>query len=124
MSHDNYKKIVKLTKEANDQRYEAHSQENLKRHIKTKFKTTMIGALSKFEETFGELWGHGKNDSELSEQELDNKKKWDLVRTEILNNGNDQLRAALNEIGEYTVRTKNKTYEFTIKDKEGLTKNE
>ena len=114
-SHETMKKIVQQRKEANDRRYEAHSQDTLKRHVTTKFKTTMIGALAKFEELFGDSWGHGKSEDALTEPERLNREKWQTVRTEILNQGNSQLRAAMSEIEEYTIRRNKKIYDIPLK---------
>lgn len=67
------------------------------KNILTKrFQTTMIGALFEFEKTFGHLWGQFKPDDQpLSAQEEYFQEKWDQVRNQILNNGNNQLRKAL-----------------------------
>lgn len=127
MKEENYsdlKAIVSMTRQANDQKYEAHSKSMLKKHIETKFKTTMIGSLSKFEELFGHLWGHGLADNELTEEQLRFKEAWQLARTEILNNGNNQLRAAHNEIEQYSIRFNKNEYNFLVKDKKGLTRDE
>lgn len=84
--------------------YKEDSRERLVRSLEKKFKTTFIGALAHFEEAFGpQLWGKGLAYGQLSELQLRNKKTWDLVRTNVLNNGNNQLRAAIQEIAEYTV---------------------
>lgn len=80
----------------NDRRHSEHDKKKLAASIEKKFKTTMIGALSKFEKYFGYLWGYNK--SSLTADELAWKKLWDEVRTEILNNGNNQLRAAHDDI--------------------------
>jgi hypothetical protein len=71
-----------------------------------KFKTTMIGAIASFEENFGYLWGHGKPVADLTENETSFREKWELTRTEILNKGNSQLRAALEEINHYDLSWK------------------
>jgi len=118
------KRIVKMTRDANDKKYEAHSKSMLKKHVETKFKTTMIGALSKFEELFGSLWGHGLQDNELGPEEIKWREAWQLARTEILNNGNNQLRAAQNEIDQYTIRYIKNEYNFLVKDNKGLTEDE
>lgn len=64
-------------------------------NVQKKFQTTMIGALARFEETFGYLWEKEHKDRELFEQ------KWEDTRNSILNNGNKQLRSALNEISDF-----------------------
>lgn len=123
-THGELSKIVRMRREANEHKHEAHSQSILKKHITTKFRTTMIGSLAHFEEIFGMLWGHGKRNEDLTEEELEWKEKWMLARTEILNNGNDQLRASLNEIDQYTVKFNKNEYTFRVKDKKGLIEDE
>lgn len=113
-THDQMKKIVQLAREANEKKYENRSKESLKRHITTKLKTTMIGSLDRFEKIFGGLWGHGKPDSDLTPEEAENKKLWELVRTEVLNNGNNQLRAAMSEVDQYTVKYNKQKYDFVV----------
>lgn len=124
MNHTELKTLHSAHRKANEQRYEAHSKETLKRNITTKFKTTMIGALSKFEDMFGDLWGHGKDDYELNRQQAELKKRWDIVRTEILNNGNNQLRAAIAEVDQYTIRYNKTEYNFILRNKGELTRDE
>lgn len=73
--------------------------DQMKKDILTKrFQTTMIGALFAFEETFGHLWGQNKHENHLTNEELDFLDKWDLVRNQILNNGNNQLRKAISDL--------------------------
>lgn len=123
-SHSELKNMVQMTRQANDKKYEAHSRNMLKKHIQTKFKTTMIGALSRFEELFGDLWGHGLSEHDLDEDQRYWREKWQLARTEILNNGNNQLRASLNEVEQYNVKFNKNEYKFNIGDKKGLIEND
>jgi hypothetical protein len=70
---------------------------------KTKLKTSFVGALAKFETYFGSLWGHGKPRTECTETQLHNREVWDQCRTEVLNNGNSQIRAMESELDQYTI---------------------
>lgn len=87
----------------------------LKLILTKRFQTTMIGALFEFEKNFGYLWGHNKNEDELTDMELDFLDRWDMVRNQILNNGNNQLRKAISDLSKnignhkyhYTFRTSN-----------------
>lgn len=73
--------------------------DELQKSILTKrFQTTMIGALFAFENTFGYLWGQEKNEEDLTNSELDFLDKWDIVRNQILNNGNAQLRKSIADL--------------------------
>ena len=60
--------------------------------VETKFKTTMIGALARFEESFGHLWEEAGPDQQ---EYLD---LWEYTRNSILNNGNKQMRSALEDL--------------------------
>lgn len=101
----------------NEEKYKDNSKKRLLDIIGKKFKTTMIGSLAKFEENFGFLWGHGKN--ELTEQESEFRKIWDNVRTEILNNGNNQLRAAQDEIANHSMSWDKYRTDFIVKPQTG-----
>jgi hypothetical protein len=79
-----------------------------------RFQTTMIGALFEFEKSFGYLWGQHKNEEELNDKELDFLDRWDNVRNQILNNGNNQLRKAISDLG-YSVKY---NYKFNNNRKE------
>lgn len=117
MDHATNKKMIEMAKRANDEKYENNSRDQLKRAVTTKFKTTMIGALSQFEEFFGYLWGHDE-DRQLTHSEQEFKKVWDLVRTQVLNNGNAQLRATMQEIDQYTVKWNKFKTDFIVKPKD------
>lgn len=78
-----------------------------------RFQTTMIGALFEFEKSFGYLWGQTKEEEDLTDNELDFLDKWDNVRNQILNNGNNQLRKAISDLGhniKYKYKFNNKNY--------------
>lgn len=81
--------------------------DNSSKMILTKrFQTTMIGALFEFEKTFGYLWGQDKDENDLTEKELDFLDRWDTVRNQILNNGNNQLRKAISDLSKNQGNTK------------------
>jgi hypothetical protein len=65
--------------------------------IKKRIQTTMIGAIARFEENFGFLWGQDK-DIDLNSEQIRNLEIWEKTRTEILDNGNNQIRGAISEI--------------------------
>lgn len=82
-----------------------------------RFQTTMIGALFEFEQTFGSLWGHNKNEEDLTDSELNFLDRWDFVRNQILNNGNSQLRKSIADIDKLRGATKY-NYNFYNKRKD------
>lgn len=96
-------KSRKADVEYNKTIYREKSRKRLSTILEKKMKTSFIGALSQFEQYFGRLWGHGKQEEELTDNELKFRKVWEDTRTAILNNGNNQLRAVQNEISEYSI---------------------
>src|SRR4051812_9859758 len=88
-----------------ERRYKEASKQRLLRTIEKKCKTLMIGALAQFEQIFGrDLWGYGKDDSDKTQEELIAYELWQKCRTNILNNGNNQIRAIDNEVQNYEVK--------------------
>jgi hypothetical protein len=51
--------------------------------IKKRIQTTMIGAIARFEENFGFLWGQDK-DIDLNSEQIRNLEIWEKTRTEII----------------------------------------
>jgi hypothetical protein len=68
--------------------------------ISKRFETTIIGSLVRFEESFGYLWGLDSN-KPLTAKEQDFLDMWEILRTSILNHGNNQMRMALDDIINY-----------------------
>ena len=102
-------------KKGNEEKYAQHSKKRFIQTMSTKFRTTMIGALVAFEESFGYLWGHGKDAEDLTEREKENRILWEQTRTEVLNKGNNQMRAAIEEISNYTLKWERYKTEFIIR---------
>ena len=74
-----------------------HDKQELMKSIEKRIQTTMIGALARFEESFGHLWNTPEDSGEAE-------KYWDIwenTRNQILNNGNNQLRSALEDLGNF-----------------------
>ena len=84
---------------------------------------SIIGAISTFEEAFGFLWGHGSSDDKLSEEEEIMKEVWEKTRTAILNNGNNQIRSAKNEIECNTVHWDRYNVQIPITEEENKKEN-
>lgn len=83
----------------------------LMNNINKRFKTTMIGALARFEDSFGYLWEDENNPNSENFNLL-----WERVRDEILNNGNKQLRATINEVSNFIskdIKVK-RTYNYDV----------
>jgi hypothetical protein len=95
-------------------RVAAKSKTQLSSIIERKVKTTMIGAISQFEQFFGELWGYNKHASERTREEQVMYDKWMIARTNILNNGNNQNRALQNELQQYFILWQGYHYDFPV----------
>lgn len=104
------------SREASEAKYVDESRKRLDRIITQKLNTTFIGAISTFEKNFSFLWGAGKKESELTDEEKHLLNIWQNVRTEVLNNGNNQLRALRNELQNHNVSWNRHT--ITIQAKE------
>lgn len=80
--------------------------------ISKRFETTTIGILARFEDTFGYLWGHN-SDKELSLQQQKFLDMWEILRTSILNHGNNQMRLAIDDIISH-IEEENQHYKYRI----------
>lgn len=98
-----YMTMKRKSQEASQDRYIEESRKRLDKIISTKLNTTFIGALAAFEKNFGFLWGHTKKDIDRTEEEKQLYLIWESVRTEVLNNGNNQLRALRNELQNHNI---------------------
>jgi hypothetical protein len=70
--------------------------EAIKKIAESNIKTTFIGAIATFEETFGFMWGHGKLHKTKEEEELF--QLWQICRKQILDKGNNNIRLAKQSI--------------------------
>jgi hypothetical protein len=93
------------------EKYKVDSKDRLSKILRKKIETTMIGALSTIEDTFGFLWGKGQEEPLTDEQEI-MKELYQSVRSEILDRGNNQARNIDAELGQYEVEWKK--YSMTI----------
>ena len=78
--------------------------EDIIQSIEKRLKTTMIGALAKFEANFGYLWEDDSPDQEM----YDN--MWENTRNDILNHGNHQIRSTIKELVDYFYNKNNIKY--------------
>lgn len=91
-------------------------QQEILKNIETRLRTIMIGSLSRIEKHFGYLWNYG-DDAETKNHEIFSE-KWEDLRLEILNHGNNQIRAAIDDM-EMFFNKENKyvyNYKFLIDD--------
>ena len=109
--------LKKQLKETQNQRYLEQSRERLTKIISTKIKTSFIGALDVFEKHFGHFWGYNIETGETKPKSLEERRLyelWQLVRTQVLDKGNNQLRAAQSEISNHIVSWQRYHIDFII----------
>lgn len=97
-----------------DKDYQKKSKERLEKIATKKVTTTMIGALSSFEEEFGHLWGQGKTSLSANEELMRN--IWNEVRKKILDTGNNQIKNLKEEFSQYTIEWNRYQYTILFKD--------
>jgi hypothetical protein len=109
---EDFSELVRKSKKfKNDKevRYNESSKDRLSKVSKKKIQTTMIGALSSIEAHFGFLWGQDNSEEltprqELTPEQEHMKEVYELVRSEILDRGNNQVRNLEAELTQYDVK--------------------
>jgi len=91
MKNEEYQRLA----QDGEQESLGHPKEPVDAIIVQNMKTAFIGALASFEEHFGELWGHGRRECDLSEVQMAYRNIWSNARTRILDIGNCCLRAVI-----------------------------
>ena len=107
-----YESLFKQKKELETQRkqkYKIDSRERLKKIARKKIQTTMIGALDTIEKHLGFLW------EDESSQSKRLKEIYEIVRQEILDRGNDQIRNLDTEINQYDIEWLRYTLTLPVK---------
>ncbi len=84
----------------NKENWKTKCNERLQNIIAKKMTTLMIGSLDNIEKIFGDLWGHGKPETDF---ELECFKEWSILRQAILDLGNKQIRAIKKECEQYDI---------------------
>jgi len=87
-------------KQKAEDKYKEDSKERLSKIMKKKINTTMIGALSSIEDHFGSLWNNGQNMTDEQQALYDT---YQVIRSEILDKGNNQSRNVDAELNQYEV---------------------
>jgi hypothetical protein len=95
------------------------SKDKLFKAAKKKIQTTMIGALSTLEGSFGFLWGF---DAAEEDKTLEQKKVYEIyeeARAQILDRGNTQIRNLESEFVNYDIVRKKHYITLPVKPKTG-----
>ena len=87
-------------------------KDNVMKICEKAIKTTMIGAISSLEDSLGHLWAHESIPSNEQEQYM--KEIFTKIRSEILGNGNDQIRNVITELENYNITQKNKSINIPL----------
>jgi len=91
-------------KQIREDRSKSKSKHELLESAKQKIKTTMIGALSSLEDSFGFLWSHDcKDDSYRSDDQMRLMQIYKEARAEILDKGNEQIRLLELDFSSYEI---------------------
>lgn len=114
LSHGQMKALSSKMKSAREERYMEQSRRRLDKIVSTKVRTAFIGALAAFEEEFGFLWGQDTPEDQLTEEQANMRELWIRARTNVLNNGNTQLRAVRNEIANQTIKWNRHHIDFQV----------
>ena len=117
MERDNFfenKRLHDAMKKRHEEKISQSSRKRLKEIVEKRIRTTMIGALAELERSsFGKLFGYDKTN--LTEEERKWKIIWDEIRTNILNQGNNQLREAVRDLEQFEAKFKPYRTEFIVK---------
>ena len=79
------------------------SRDKLFKAAKKKIQTTMIGALSTLEESFGFLWGFEGGDEDKTPEQKHIHDIYEDARAKILDRGNTQIRSLESEFINYEI---------------------
>lgn len=97
--------------------HQVESDKRLRRIAEKKFKTTMIFPIAEFERAFGHIWADGKDTHDLTKEQMSHRALWQRIRSDILDNGNKQMRALLKELNSHTVEFNG--YETELVERKG-----
>ena len=119
MEYWNNHQKVNERKERQIQSKGEFARQKVSKTVKTSIMTSVIGALSDFEEFMGELWGHGKPYNQLTEEQKKNRELWLDARDSILRRGSNSVKLSLRDINRCTFSNyQQKKYDIIIKPRE------
>lgn len=122
MENDFLKKSLEY-RNARESRHKDLSRDKLFKTAKKKIQTTMIGALSTIEESFGFLWGLGIEENERSDEHRKIQELYEDARAKILDRGNTQIRSLEAEFINYDITRKKYLINLPVANQEGDSKN-
>lgn len=99
-----------------DKFYRDKSRQILFSLIEKCIKTSMVAAISKVEDEFGNMWG--ADGSEVTTEMLENKVKFDSIRKHIFDTGHRQIDKAKEELENYDICWNRYQLQMQFKPKE------
>jgi len=94
-------------KKVREDRSREVSRDTLFKSAKKKIQTTMIGALSTIEDSFGFLWGFSlEEEPDITPEQRHLKNIYEDARAQILDRGNTQIRNLEIEFADYEINRK------------------
>jgi|TARA_R110002020_G_scaffold176768_1_gene369413 hypothetical protein len=103
---EEYNKFLKQSldlKSAREERHRDLSRDKLFKAAKKKVQTTMIGALSTLEQSFGFLWGFDIDEEDRTPEQKKLYEIYEEARAQILDRGNTQIRNLDSEFVNYEI---------------------
>ena len=103
---EEYNKFLKQSldlKSAREGRHRDLSRDKLFKAAKKKVQTTMIGALSTLESSFGFLWGFDIDEEDKTPEQKRMYEIYEEARSQILDRGNTQIRNLESEFVNYEI---------------------
>lgn len=113
LSYQQLRVLRQRAQEAREEKYREDSRKRLSAIAEKKMKTCFIGDIAVCEEVMGFLWGHGKKEEELTDDEKQFRQLWYQARNRMLTNGNNQIRGFNNELERNTVHWNR--FQMTVK---------
>ena len=101
--YNNFLKQSLDLKSAREDRHRDLSRDKLFKAAKKKIQTTMIGALSTLENSFGFLWGLDVDEEDKTTEQKRIYEIYEEARSQILDRGNTQIRNLESEFVNYDI---------------------
>lgn len=114
LDFDKIENMKRAERQNRQQQYKEKSLSAMKNIARKRCTTIFIGALDSIEQKFGYQWGVDKNTDELTEKEVLFRQLWQVLRKEILDKSNHQLKEFIRELDNFEVELKKNFIESNI----------
>jgi hypothetical protein len=112
-------------KQVREDRSREVSRDTLFKSAKKKIQTTMIGALSTIEDSFGFLWGFSlEEEPDITPEQRHLKNIYEDARAQILDRGNTQIRNLEIEFADYEINRKKHYINLPVMQPQNQTSNQ